>query len=413
MLTIIRAIRAFRSHLDVRTLVGALLVVLLLRVGLGLLALPISAAFPHTPLEKDVRVVPGNAPMSDWLQRVVVMPWVRYDAWNYQRIVDHGYRLEEGTAAFHPLYPLVTVPVALLLGGNIFLALLVVSTLACIALSVLFARYVKQVHGDSLAAPATWLLLLAPPAFIVLVPYNEGLFMVLAVACLLALHSERWWWAGVLGGLAALTRQQGVALVLPLAWAVVVALRQERARWWHMAAVALVPGGYALFVLYRAVALGDLEALAHTEGVADFLRTLLVSRSSEQVLTGQRITWPWELLIDQIHRIATTPQSYDLVIDMVLGWAGVLVIVAGWRILHPYERLYSLAIIGLSLCYYNGVRSPYLSLPRHIYIAFPLFIVLAAWAAKGGGHRLRWMGYALALGNIFLAGAFVRHGWVP
>ncbi len=413
MLTIIRAIRALRSQIDVRTLVGALLVVVLLRVGFGVLALPVSAAFPHTPLEEEVPVTPGEAPVSRWLQRVAVMPWVRYDAWNYERIVDHGYRLEEGTAAFHPLYPLLTVPVAFLLGGNIFLALLVVSSLACVALSVLFARYVEQVHGADLAGPATWLLLLSPPAFILLVPYNEGLFMVLAVACLLALYHERWWWAGVLGGLAALTRQQGVALVLPIAWAIVVALRQGRARWWEGAAVALVPGGYALFVLYRAVALGDLEALAHTEGVADFLRTLLVSRSSEQVLTGQRITWPWELFIDQLHRIATTPQSYDLVIDMALGWAGVLVIVAGWRWLHPHERLYSLAIIGLSLCYYNGERSPYLSLPRHIYIAFPLFVVLAAWATRGGPHRLRRLGYGVALFNIFLAGAFVRHGWVP
>jgi hypothetical protein len=399
-----------RWRADLRTLAGAALAVLLLRVVLGLWALPISALFPDNPLEAQVGLRPA-LPAGAWLQRVVVMPWVRYDVRWYAQIAEQGYQPGAGTAAFHPLYPLLAGLIAPLLAGNTYLALLLVATLACAALAVLFTRYVADVHGPELALPSGWLLLLGPLGFILLIPYNEGLFLALAVAALWAVEREHWWRAGLLGALAALTRQQGLALALPLAWALVVALRSGRARAWHLGALLLVPGGYALFILFRGLALGDLGALAQAHGPADFLRGLLVSRSSEVVLGGQRIAWPWESLIDQVRLIFTTPDSYDLAIDLLLGWSGVLVLALGWRHLTVAERLYSLAIVGLTLCYYNGYRSPLLSMPRHIMLAFPIFVVLARWA--GTPHRQRLLIELLACINLFLAGAYVRHGWIP
>jgi Gpi18-like mannosyltransferase len=246
----------------------------------------VSAFYPDNPLEARVGLVPGDAPVDQWLQRVLVMPWVRYDVRWYQQIADHGYQPGEGTAAFHPLYPLLAKLVASLLGGNTYLALLLVSTFACIALCVVFTRYVEDIHGEQLARSSGWLLLLGPLGFILLIPYNESLFLALAVATLWATARDRWWIAGLLGALAALTRQQGLALALPLAWALVLALRERRARAWDIGALLLVPCGYALFVFYRAITLGDLNMLAQSRDSADFLRGLLVSRSSELVLVG-------------------------------------------------------------------------------------------------------------------------------
>jgi hypothetical protein len=400
-----------RRRVDLGKIKDVALVVLLLRLVFGLWALPISAVYPDNALEARVGLLPGDASVGDWLQRVLVMPWVRYDVRWYRQIADHGYQIGEGTAAFHPLYPLLAKVLSPLVGGNTYLALLLVSTLACVALCVVFTRYVQDIHGEQLAAPAGWMLLLGPLGFILLIPYNESLFLVLAVGALWATARERWWIAGLLGGLAALTRQQGLALALPLAWALILALRERRARVRDIGALLLVPGGYALFVIYRAIALGDLSMLAQSRDPADFLRGLLVSRSSEIVLGGQRIAWPWEPLIDQLRLIFTQPDTYDLAIDLILGWAGVLVIALGWRGMPAHERLYSLAIVVLTLCYYNGYRSPMLSLPRHMLLAFPIFIVLARWAA--GGRKLRLAIEVFALVNLFLAGAYVRHGWIP
>lgn len=398
-------------RIDLRKIGDAALVVLVLRLALGLLALPISALFPDNRLEEQVGLAPGAAPLGQWLQRVLVMPWVRYDVRWYQQIADQGYRPGEGTAAFHPLYPLLARLITPLLGGNTYLALLLVSSCACAALCVVFTRYVEDIHGRQYAQSAGWLLLLGPLGFILLIPYNEGLFLTLAVAALWATARERWWLAGLLGALAALTRQQGLALALPLAWALLVALRERRARAWDAGALLLVPCGYALFVVYRAIALYDLNGLTFKTSTTDFLFHVLVSPSAQNVAVGQRAAWPWEPLLVQLRLIYTTAESYDMVIDLGLGWAGVLIVIRGWRLLHMHERLYSLGIVALSLSYYNGVRAPYMALPRHMLLVFPIFILLAYWASQG--RRLRLLIEVLACINFFLLGAYVRHGWIP
>jgi hypothetical protein len=448
------------------TFAGALLAVLLLRLAFGLLALPISAAFPHTALEQRVGLLPGNAPLGEWLGRVTVQPWQRYDAWNYVRIAEHGYRAEDGTPAFHPLYPLLAVPLAALLGGNVLLALLIVSTAASVALCVLFARYVRRFHPDVASGRAAWLLLLAPPGFILLAPYTEGLFTALAVACVWATRERRWLMAGMLGALATLTRQQGLALALPLAYALFDTLRSPTAPFGRdprlqpragmqkllspapplesalepvshisgglqpvaraaqpqgfengialgraLLALFLIPLAYAGFIAFRALTLGDLATLGQSPSPITFLWNLMVSQTSENVVAGQRITAPWVVAGQQIRLIMSTGNSYDLAIDLLLGLAMTAVVVAGLWQMHIAERLYSLAALALALCYYNGDLNPYMALPRHLLIIFPLFIVLARRLGVDDWGRRALLG--LLLLNMFLAGAFFRHGWVP
>lgn len=407
-------------RIDLRTITGATLAVLLLRFIYLLWALPISAAFPYTQLEQQVSLAPGSAPLGLWLQRAFVMPWMRYDYGWYHQILRDGYRAGDGTAAFHPLYPMLAWPLAQL-SGNVELALLLVSTIAAIALTVIFTRYVALVHAESLSNTAGWLLLLTPPAFVLLAPYNESLFLTLAVACFWTLHQRRWWFAGLLGGLAALTRQQGLALMLPIVYAIWKTMRAERLALSGDAprsvqpltflAVLLVPLGYALFIGYRTIALGELEAVLQARGPAEFLRRFLVSGASEQVLTGQRVALPWEAVIGQIRQIMLQPAPYDLVIDLVLGIITVAAISLGFRLMTIPERLYTLGIVAVTLCYYNGERAPLLSMPRHLMLVFPLYIVLARWV--GTGRRQRLAIVALLVFNLFLAGAYVRNGWIP
>lgn len=391
-------------------IIAAALLVLVLRVMLTVWVLPISTTFPQTDFERQVSPQFGQAPVQIWLQRIAVAPWARYDAEHYASIVESGYR-EPMTAAFHPLYPLLARPIAWLLGGNTLLALLLVSTGATIVLFALFLRYVAQVHGD-IAQPALWLLVALPPSMMMLAPYNEGLFLALAVGCFLALQHERWWLAGLLGGLAALTRQQGLALVLPLAWAVLAAWRGGRAHWWHMAVVGLIPLGYALVVGYRAVTLGDLAVLTQAQGPAEFIRNLLVSPKSEAVVVGQRIAWPWEAPVAQIGLIIADPGRYELIIDLLLGMAGVLVVLLGLSSMTWSERLYALTIVLLTLCYYNGSVRPCLSMPRHMLLAFPICIALARWTAQRPILRASVF-TAMLLVNFFLFAGYVRHGWIP
>jgi hypothetical protein len=394
---------------DLRRIGGATVAVLGMRLVFGVVALVISGFFPRMALELQIPLTPGTAPFGVWLQRAFLIPWMRYDAWLYFEIVEQGYLPNSNTANFHPLYPLLAALTTPLVGGNIVLALLLISTLASIALCVLFARYVERFYDAALANRAAWLLLLVPPGFILLAPYTESTFLVLAVGALLAMRVERWWLAGLLAGLATLTRQQGVALELPLAWGLLVAFRARRVRWWDGAALALVPLSYGAFVVYRAIVIGDLDSLAQAHGPVDILHKVLVSRSG--IVAGQRIAWPWELLFDQIALIRTSATNYHLTIDLLVGWLLIAVVLLGLRGMHMLERLYSLAIVLLALCYYIGDINPYMALPRHIMLAFPLYITLAM--QSGHGRRFSLVVISALCVNLILASLYVFQGWIP
>jgi hypothetical protein len=89
-----------------------------------------------------------------------------------------------------------------------------------------------------------------------------------------------------------------------------------------------------------------------------------------------------------------------------------IVALLGWKNLHPTERWLSLGIVAVSLCYQNGFTQPLMALPRHILLAFPLYITLARWAAQTPRRQRLTLEVAFVI-NLFLAAAYFRHGWVP
>ena len=393
-----------KPKFNLRTFGGALGAILLLRVILGLWALPISARFPETMLEKRIAIWPPSAPLEVWSQRVLVKPWVRYDALHYASIVQRGYNLRVGQSAFHPLFPLLGWPLVRL-GLPPSGALLLISTLASVLLCLTFARYVAKFHGDA-AQGAPALLFGGLCGFLLLAPYNESLFLVLALGSIWAMRDNRLWLAGALGGLAALTRQQGLALVLPLMWQI-----GATRRWRDAFSVALIFAGYGAFVIYRLRVLHDFDP-ARAHGALELVRGLLVSPASQNMVGGQHLAWPWQTVAAQWQRLTTTPNPYHLATDLFLGGAMVFLALCGWKNLHPTERLFALTIALLSLCYFNGLDQPLLSFPRHMMLAFPLYITLARWASKTPARGRLTLEIAFAL-NLFLAAAYFRNGWVP
>jgi hypothetical protein len=389
---------------DLRTWRGATLAVLSLRVFYAVWALFVSSQFPDTTLEKQVAVWPPTS-LGTWLQRIFVMPWMRYDYEYYASIITHGYRTDDGTASFHPLYPLLAKALALLT-GNALLSLLLVSTVATIVSCLLLVRYVERFHPQVSPTLTAWLFLLMPPGFMLLAPYTESTFFVFSIACLWNINLRRWWLAGLCGALATLTRQQGLALLLPFAWQFVVALRQKEARPHHALALLLLPLGYSLYSLYRILILGEMPSFE--QGLVKYLAGLLVSPSSELVVPGAGLAAPWRPVIETWQGVFSTSNPYHLLIDFFLGWFYVLWLGFHARKLQPTEQLYGAAITILALCFYSPI---YMSFPRHMILAFPLYIPLASWVARQKNPRLTVQ--IVAIFNVLLLCAFVRHGWVP
>lgn len=381
------------------------------RLLMSLWAALCSALFPLTEPERMFVLWPPSAPLGAWLERVLLLPWQRWDTGAYLAIVRQGYRADDGTAQFHPLLAWLASPLAWL-GASPLLALMLVSGLAGLALLLAFERLARLDLAPGQAGLATLLLCSAPAAFILWAPYTEALCLLWSVLCLLWARQGRWWPAGLAGALAVLTRQQGIFLLLPLAWELWEAAgrdwRRALARWRDWLALALPPAGLLFWLGYRAVALGDLRANYSDPQALIF--SVLISPSSSKVVPMQAFLWPWQALGMALSNMLSHPNA-DLAIDLgMAAWFMVLVALA-WPRLRASYRIYVAAIVLVSFAYYTGPIHPYMGLPRHLLLAFPVFVGLAP-RLRPRSARLATVGLGL-VGGLFLLLLYIGMIWVP
>lgn len=381
-----------------------------LRVLTSLWVALVSPLRPLTTSEQTIALWPPTQPLGAWLGRVLLWPWLRWDAEYYLKIVQSGYRADDGTAQFHPLLAWLSTPLAWLTGQPL-LALLLVSSLAGMLLVLAFERLARLDLGAE-SRIGVQLLLFSPLAFGLFAPYTEGLWLLWAVLCLLWARQRRWWLAGLAGGLATLTRQQGVFLLLPLAWELWEACgrdwRRLLLRWRSWLALGLIPGGLLIWMVYRAVALGDLQA--NFSDPQALIYSLVISPSASKVVPEQAFLWPW-VALSRALTISWRDSSLNNLVDLALGGSFLLLLAAAWRHMRISYRIYAVTIVLVSFGYYTGPFYPYMGLPRHLLLAFPVFIG-AAPVFKSLGRRLVLVCLGLT-GMLFLLALYVLHSWVP
>jgi hypothetical protein len=401
-----------RAGLDRGSAIWPLLGIWLgLRLLMSLWAALVSALHPMAEAERLIALWPPAAPLWAWLERVLLLPWQRWDTGAYLAIVRQGYRTDDGTAQFHPLLAWLATPIARL-GASPLLALILVSGAASLALVLVFERLARMDLAPGEARLAALLLCSAPAAFILWAPYTESLCLLWSVLCLLWARQGRWWLAGLAGALAVLTRQQGIFLMLPLAWELWEAAgrdwRRALGRWRDWLALAVPPAGLLVWLAYRAVALGDLRANYSNPQALIF--SVLISPSSSKVVPVQAFLWPWQALGIALKKLLSDPNA-DLSIDLgMAAWFMVLVALA-WPRMRASYRIYVATIVLVSFAYYTGPFYPYMGLPRHLLLAFPVFVGLAP-RLRPGPARLATVGLGL-VGGLFLLLQYVMTSWVP
>jgi hypothetical protein len=218
--------------------------------------------------------------------------------------------------------------------------------------------------------------------------------------------------AGLMGGLAALTRQHGILLVLPLLWELWEASgpnwRRLITNWKAWLACALVPAGYAVWILYRAFAINDVKP--DFSSPQRFIYSVMVSPTAYQIFQDQQFLPPWQSLWKAIvayWRGNVHDSAYG---DAFLAAVFITMFVFSWRYLRTSYKIYSLAVVLIALSLHTGVSlNPYISLPRHLVPAFPVFLGIAqAYQFK----RLPLiLGILVACQMLFLC-CFVWQTWV-
>lgn len=143
--------------------------------------------------------------------------WKRWDALHYVNLAELGYSgyMEDGKhlfLVFFPLYPWLMRLVSALT-GNTMAAGLLISFLCYAGGCVYLYKLTAWELGRRAARRAVLFLSVFPHAFFFGGIMTESLFLLTTAAGLWYIRRHRWWLAGAIGILAAMTRMHGILLV--------------------------------------------------------------------------------------------------------------------------------------------------------------------------------------------------------
>jgi hypothetical protein len=382
----------------------AFVLFLALRIGLSLLGALVAMSGVWGPCHFEEALV-GWHTMPELLRDGPAFPlagiWERWDACWYMKIATYGYEPGERSVAFFPLYPAAVRAVGTVTTLPYPVAGLIVSALGYVAAMTGLLRLVAATHGIRIARSTMRYLSLFPAAFFLFAPFTEATFLASAVWCLVLARERRWGLALLCGGLAGLTRAQGVLLAVPLAWEAFLAVREAR-----------IAGGIRTRRAQRQVALSIVATLAP---VIVFIAYGLMAQAvtgetpydAQSLWGGTEFHPPWEVVPPAASWAIEHGDGIEtLNLAALLGSAGLLL--AGIRRMPMTYSLY--AWPPLMLIATRIQPTPLTSTMRYVLVLFPVFVV-AAIISDRPWRRQAWLIVSVlllgALTTIFLQGDFV------
>jgi hypothetical protein len=328
-------------------------------------------------------------------------PWHRWDAPHYTDIAVFGYVADDpGNLSapgyqqvypgdldlyivFFPLFPWLIAAVNAVVHAPITSAFLV-ATGASLFVAPFLYRLVRQDLGHDVGLWSAGLLLVFPTAYFLHIGYTEALFLALAFGSLWLARTDRWWLAGILAALAALTRVNGLVLAPALLVEAFLQWRADperrvRARWLAIAGVGI---GFGVYLAVNLGVYGNAFAFA-------------------EIQEGQwykRLAAPWDGIGRLFRWFDYGPDAAFMYGTMELLFVGIglvtTVATAIW--LRPTWAAWMAGnwLLGVS----TGMI---LSVPRYSLAMFGIVV----WAAIIG-ERWRIAGWVLAAGSAMAMGYF-------
>jgi hypothetical protein len=300
--------------------------------------------------------------------------WARWDSDFFLRIAQNGY--DDASAAFHPLYPAAVAGLGRVFAGHYILAGLVISLLAGAGSFVLLYQLAEKRLGVDGAGRSVLYLALFPMALFFQAVYSESLFLFLVLAAFVLAERSSFATAGIVTGLAILTRAAGLALLPALA---ILAWRnRDRVR--ALGGLALAIPVVAIYPLVLWQQLDDPFAFTDAQdrwhrhfsraGPFGGLWDGLVAgwRGLEQFVVGHGTH------VSGVSARHAAAENLQAAVFLLLFLA--LTVVAWRRFGAPYG-LYAALSLAIPLSYPSS-RWPLLSLPRFGLVIFPFFLALAA-----------------------------------
>ncbi|MCI0478451.1 MAG: glycosyltransferase family 39 protein, partial [Anaerolineales bacterium] len=322
--------------------------------------------------------------------------WQRFDTNWYLKIAQRGY-LDAASAVYFPLYP-VLIRVVSTLVGNAMLAALLISNLALVGALAMLYRLSDALFGAPSARRTVAYSLLFPTAFFLQAAYTESLFLFFMLAAFDFARRDKWIVAALFGALAALTRLQGVLLIVPLAW-----------MWWVQGRGAGKQGSKGESrITYHASRFSPLLLIP----VATFAFLAFTNLSLLSSYVGElhaRFVFPWDNLAASIALWASGRAGFVDVMNLLTTIVFGAMMMAIWRALPREYGLYALVMYFAPL-FRMTTTQPLVSMDRYALAIFPVFIL---WGARGQNvwinRAIVYLSFPL---QLYLSAQFVLWGWV-
>lgn len=307
------------------------------------------------------------------------------DAERYLDIAKNGYTATGENAinlVFYPLYPMM-IRIFSCLGGNMAVIGMIISQISLAGASILFYELIL-LDGEKYAAFSGVLLLnLYPFSMFAMGVFTEGLFLLLTIGCMYAIRRHKFFLAGIVGFFAALTRVQGMLLLIPAAceWIIACFGKKERKMRIADAGMLLIPGGFGIYLGINYALHGNAVKFLEFEAGDPWYQT------TEWI--GRNITQQYQMAVEHTGLSLTI---YWVQIALYFIFLGVLILGFFRRERISY-LLYGGAYLGFT--YLSGWM---ISGGRYLLCCFPVIIIFARMK-DGISKRLLFMG----AGMLFFA----------
>lgn len=366
-------------------------------------------------------------PFDDEFANLLAAPAARFDSAWYLAISEHGYEVS-GRPAFFPLFPALTAAFGSMLGSPL-IAGVAISSASSFGAMYLLHRLITLDFDAEIARTAIWIVALFPSALVLSAVYTEALFLVLSIGSIYSARLGHWRLAGLLGGLAAASRSGGLLLLVPL---LVIYLYGPRADHpgreiggfrlaprhpvrpdvlWLLAGI---PAGLLAYVAYLGLATGDPFAAFSAQ---DIWHRHLVPLGGIALGIWSALRGAAELALPGVGRpeASVAHSSAEVLAIRDVALCGFM-LAAFWLLAESRRRLpgayTAYAAVGLALpLSLPATGHALMSLPRFMFVLFPLWIALALWAHER--DRVRAVMWTLGAMLVVCSGLFATWSWAP
>ena len=302
----------------------------------------------------------------------LIWMWANLDGNHYLSIARNGYyEFENG---FFPLYPLIIRSITGITGFPYLVSALLITYASFLLFLFVFNKLLSlDFKKGDIIQTIFWLITL-PASFYLLAVYNDSMFLFLAVTCFYLARKQRWWLAGIAGGLAALTRFAGIALfpALLVEW-----WRGER-RIKNLIPVFFIPLSTLSYFLYLHIWEGNWNL---------FVTSMSVWRQDRFVLPFQTAYRYFKIFV------SVSPDSLMYFVALAEFLAvvfSIVILIKGFKLIRLSYWVYAVSylLIPMSGGTFQGE-------PRYIIHAFPVILILSQLMTK---NRWRYV----VLGGLFI-----------